>query len=75
MMLRIAKVALVLVVALFYSLVVFNNVTEYDSNYQFVHHVLMMDTTFPGNHGRKPPSACSPFSVSRCCWSQPDAEG
>jgi predicted small integral membrane protein len=51
MMLRILKVALVLAVALFYSLVVFNNITDYDSNYQFVRHVLMMDTTFPGNHG------------------------
>jgi len=51
MTLRIAKVTLVLAVALFYSLVVFNNLTDYDSNYQFVRHVLMMDTTFPGNHG------------------------
>ena len=51
MILRLAKVALVFAVALYYSLVVFNNVTDYDSNYQFVRHVLMMDTTFPGNHG------------------------
>ncbi len=51
MILRIAKVALILAVALFYSLVIFNNVTDYGSNYQFVRHVLMMDTTFPGNHG------------------------
>jgi predicted small integral membrane protein len=26
-------------------------VTDFDSNYQFVHHVLSMDSTFPGNHG------------------------
>jgi len=51
MMLRIAKIVLVLAVALFYSLVIFNNLTDYDSNYQFVRHVLMMDTTLPGNHG------------------------
>ena len=51
MMLRISKIALVLAVALFYSLVVFNNITDYDSNFQFVRHVLMMDTTFPGNRG------------------------
>ena len=38
-------------VALFYSFVVLNNITDYDSNYQFVRHVLMMDSTFPGNHG------------------------
>jgi predicted small integral membrane protein len=38
-------------IALFYTLVVFNNLTDFNSNYQFVRHVLMMDSTFPGNHG------------------------
>jgi predicted small integral membrane protein len=42
---------LVLTVALVTSLIVFNNVTDYGSNYQFVKHVLSMDTTFPGNSG------------------------
>jgi predicted small integral membrane protein len=51
MALRVAKVALVLAVALYYSLIVFNNITDHDSNFQFVRHVLSMDTTFPGNHG------------------------
>jgi predicted small integral membrane protein len=51
MTLRTAKLLLVFAVAAFYSFVVFNNVTDYDSNYQFVRHVLMMDSTFPGNHG------------------------
>lgn len=51
MTLRLAKVALVAAVAFFYTLVVFNNLTDYGSNYQFVHHVLLMDTTFPGNRG------------------------
>jgi predicted small integral membrane protein len=51
MTLRLAKVALVAAVAFFYTLIVFNNLTDYGSNYQFVHHVLLMDTTFPGNHG------------------------
>ena len=51
MTLRLAKIALVFAVALFYALVVLNNLTDYDSNYQFVRHVLMMDTTFPGNRG------------------------
>ena len=50
-MLRAAKIALVFGVALFYVFVVFNNLTDYGSNYDFVHHVLMMDSTFPGNHG------------------------
>jgi predicted small integral membrane protein len=35
----------------FFTLVVFNNITDFDSNYQFVRHVLMMDSTFPGNRG------------------------
>jgi predicted small integral membrane protein len=51
MMLRAAKTSLVFAVALYYSLVVFNNFTDYSSNYEFIRHVLMMDTTFPGNHG------------------------
>lgn len=51
MAVRLAKTLLVLAVALFYSFVVFNNTTDYNSNYQFVRHVLMMDSTFPGNHG------------------------
>lgn len=51
MMIRLSKCALLCGVALFFSLVVFNNTTDYDSNYQFVRHVLMMDSTFQGNHG------------------------
>lgn len=51
MILRTVKLLLVFGVAIFYTLIVFNNVTDYDSNYQFVRHVLMMDSTFAGNHG------------------------
>lgn len=51
MTLRTSKTLLVFGVAIFYTLVVFNNTTDYGSNYQFVRHVLMMDSTFPGNHG------------------------
>jgi predicted small integral membrane protein len=51
MTIRGAKVLLVFAAALFYTVVVFNNVTDYNSNYQFVRHVSMMDTTFPGNRG------------------------
>jgi len=46
---KISKVLLVWAVAFFASLVVFNNLTDYDSNYTFVGHVLKMDTTFSGN--------------------------
>ncbi len=48
---RLSKIILMLSVAVFSSLVVFNNVTDYDSNFQFVRHVLLMDTTFPDNKG------------------------
>jgi predicted small integral membrane protein len=48
---RAAKTVLLAGIALFYTLVVFNNLTDFNSNYQFVRHVLMMDSTFPGNHG------------------------
>jgi predicted small integral membrane protein len=51
MILRATKLSLVIGVAIFYSLVVFNNFTDYGSNYEFVRHVLMMDSTFPGNNG------------------------
>jgi predicted small integral membrane protein len=50
MTLRWTKVALIFGVALYYTLVVFNNLTDYSSNFQFVRHVLTMDTIFPGNH-------------------------
>jgi len=49
--LRLAKILLVAMVAFFTSLVVFNNLTDYYSNFYFVQHVLMMDTTFPDNAG------------------------
>jgi predicted small integral membrane protein len=50
MILRTAKIVLVFAVGAFYLLVVFNNTTDYDSNFQFVRHVLIMDSTFPANH-------------------------
>lgn len=49
MTLRAAKVLLIFAVALFYSLVVLGNTTDYNSNFQFIRHVLMMDSTLPGN--------------------------
>ncbi len=49
MTIRMAKLLLLAGIALFYTLVVLNNTTDFDSNYQFVHHVLSMDSTFPGN--------------------------
>ena len=46
---RITKVIMVASLALFALLVTFDNLTDYDTNYAFVRHVLSMDTTFPGN--------------------------
>jgi len=51
MILRFTKLSLVAGLALLHFLVVFNNLSDFNSNYQFVRHVLMMDTTLPGNHG------------------------
>jgi predicted small integral membrane protein len=50
MALRVSKAGLVFAIALFYTILVLNNITDYGSNYEFVRHVLMMDSTFPGNH-------------------------
>ena len=47
---RWAKILLLAAIALFFTLVAFNNITDFDTNYQFVRHVLAMDTTFPNNH-------------------------
>jgi predicted small integral membrane protein len=46
---RLCKIAFVAAVALFFTLVAFGNLTDYDSNWQFVQHVLSMDTTFPNS--------------------------
>src|ERR1700732_5586213 len=49
MALRVSKAVLVFAIALFYTILVLNNITDYGSNNEFVRHVLMMDSTFPGN--------------------------
>jgi len=70
--LRVAKTVLVFAVALFYSFVVFNNVTDYNSNYQFIRHVLMMDSTFPNNQGMwraiNSPAIHTVFYISIIAW-------
>ena len=72
MMLRTAKVLLIFAVALFYSFVVLNNTTDYNSNFQFIRHVLMMDSTFPGNRGMwralNSPAWHTLFYVSIITW-------
>lgn len=44
---RISKAVVVAAVALLLSLVAFGNLTDYETNFIFVQHVLTMDTTFP----------------------------
>jgi predicted small integral membrane protein len=70
--LRFAKTALVFAVTVFYSFVVFNNLTDYNSNYQFIRHVLMMDSTFPGNQGMwraiNSPTTHTVFYISIIVW-------
>jgi predicted small integral membrane protein len=72
MTLRIAKLSLVAAIALFYSFVVLNNLTDYNSNFQFVRHVLMMDSTFPGNHAmwraQNSPAFHTAFYISIIAW-------
>jgi len=46
---RIAKVVMVGSLAVFAFIVTFDNVTDYVTNFEFVRHVLSMDTTFPEN--------------------------
>ena len=50
MALRVSKAVLVFAIALFYTILVLNNITDYGSNYEFVRHVMMMDSTLPENH-------------------------
>ncbi|MGA7753430.1 MAG: DUF2165 domain-containing protein [Candidatus Sulfotelmatobacter sp.] len=72
MILRAAKIFLVFAVAVFYTVVVFNNVTDYNSNYQFVRHVLMMDANTLGNHemwrALNSPRWHTIFYMSIICW-------
>jgi predicted small integral membrane protein len=44
---RLAKIALVAAVAVSATLVAFDNITDYGTNFEFVQHVLSMDSLFP----------------------------
>jgi len=46
MAVRLCKIALLACYTLLLSLIAFGNITDYDSNWPFVQHVLAMDTTF-----------------------------
>lgn len=49
LMIRFSKIIMALSFGGFAAVVVFGNVTDYNSNFNFVTHVLSMDTTYPGN--------------------------
>ena len=81
MILRLAKIALVFAVGFYYCLVIVGNLVDYDTNYQFVKHVLMMDTASASHHGQwralNSPFWHSTFYISiiaweiatmACCW-------
>src|ERR1700732_4725533 len=72
LVLRVSKAVLVFSIPLFYTILVLNNITDYGSNYEFVRHVLMMDTTFPGNHGMwralNGPAVHTAFYLSIIAW-------
>jgi predicted small integral membrane protein len=46
MMIRLSKAAVVAAFAVYVTLVAFGNITDYATNFEFVRHVLMMDTIF-----------------------------
>jgi predicted small integral membrane protein len=46
---RLAKIAMTAALAAFAFIVTYDNLVDYGANYEFVRHVLSMDTTFPGN--------------------------
>ena len=47
MAIRYSKILLTAAIALLASLAAFGNITDYGSNFEFVRHVLLMDTLFP----------------------------
>ena len=72
MTIRASKALLLFALGFYYTLVVFNNTNDYNTNLTFVRHVLLMDTTFPGNNGmwRSIHSPTVPwlFFGSIVCW-------
>ena len=72
MTIRASKALLLFALGFYYTMVVFNNTNDYNSNLTFVRHVLQMDTTYPGNHGMwravHSPSVALMFFVSIVCY-------
>jgi predicted small integral membrane protein len=49
MAVRLSKIALVAAIGLLALIIVVNNTTDYNTNFQYVYHVLAMDTIFPNS--------------------------
>jgi predicted small integral membrane protein len=49
LLIRLAKIAMIAALAAFAFIVTWDNIVDYGTNYEFVKHVLSMDTTFVGN--------------------------
>ena len=46
---RLSEIAIIATLAAYALIVGYDNIVDYSSNYEFVRHVLSMDTTFPGD--------------------------
>jgi predicted small integral membrane protein len=72
MVARWVKIVLLAGVQFYFLLVVLNNVADFNTNYDFVQHVLTMDTTIVGNHlmGRAihAPAVWMAFYVGIILW-------
>ena len=64
MTLRTTKLLLVFAVAVFYSLLVLNNTTDYNSNFQFVRRAMMMEFDLPGQS--RDVARSEPTSLAHC---------
>lgn len=71
---RLVKTAMVASTAVFALLVAYNNLADYNSNYEFVRHTLSMDTTFPDN-ALKGRAITSPILWALAYWGIILAEG
>jgi predicted small integral membrane protein len=49
LIMRVAKIAMVAAIAAFATLVASGNITDYGTNFEFVQHVLSMDSVFPSS--------------------------
>ncbi len=61
LIMRLAKIVMVAALAAFAFLVAYDNIVDYGANYEFVRHVLSMDTVFPDDALKDRPSPIRAF--------------